>query len=670
MLVKIKSNIFQSEQQNFLESYGATLLEKFEFPADIFKNFDGELVRVRLPEGQSAEEAVARMSQDNRVAFAVTNDIYTLDDFEVQQQPDDLDGRLWGLNNTGQNGGTPDADIDAPEAWSVTTGQNGPLIAILDTGIDYNHPDLKANLWTNPGEIPGDGIDNDGNGVVDDIHGYNAYADNGDPMDAHSHGTHVAGTIGAVGDNGEGVVGVNWHANMMAVKIFDDSGRTSADAIIRGILYATNQGARITSNSWGGGRENQAIMEAFANSPALHIAAAGNSGTDNDRRPHYPSNYDMPNMVAVAATDRNDRLASFSNYGESSVDIAAPGVDIFSTMPGGGYGNKSGTSMATPQVSGAAALILSKYPDLSNQELKERLFKGAEKQVRLDQRVVTGARLNVANSLDIDRLAPATPDDFAVREAHINRVDLGLTATGDDGWCNQADAYDLRMSNSPITSEEEFARATKVEIGKPGPAQQDQVLSVPLTPSTQERQLYFGLKVADNVGNISGLATASTSVPAAHSLYSEGFEGDVSGWQAEGKWGLKEVNGRGKVFTDSPDGNYENNADFSLTSPVIDLAQADDATLLMDARHYMEKGYDRVTLEATGDGGESWQSLKEFSGEAAWHKESIDLSAFDGGQVQLRFRLTTDQSVSKDGFSFDELQIVGNPPPPEPPPES
>ena len=400
-----------SQDGSVIQDFGAKVLYEFDTPGGVHKSDTGEFLHIKLPAGVSVAEAMAALAKDERVAFAEPNNTYGLPEVvegdavatEGAITNDPQVGSLYGLHNTGQTRGTADADIDAPEAWATHTGrtqaQGGTLLAVIDTGIDYNHPDLQNNVWSNPGEIPGDGIDNDGNGVVDDVHGYNAYDNSGDPMDGHSHGTHCAGTIAAEGNNGVGVAGVNHHANLMGVKIFNDAGRTSAAAIIRGIQYSTKMGARITSNSWGGGRANEGIKQAFAESPALHLMAAGNSGTDNDSRPHYPSSYDLPNKIAVAATDHNDNLANFSCYGATSVDIAAPGVNILSTVNGGGYKSYSGTSMATPHVAGAALLVADANPGISNEDLKARLLDGADEKSQLNGKVVTGARLNVANAI-------------------------------------------------------------------------------------------------------------------------------------------------------------------------------------------------------------------------------------------------------------------------------
>ena len=393
------------DEGSVVSDFGATVLGEFDSPGGLSKSAGGEFLHIKLPQGVSVEEAMAAMAKDDRVKFAVPNHTYGLPGGEVSQGiTNDPDAKkLWGLHNEGQTGGKVDADIDAPEAWQIHKGRNqaegGPLIAVIDTGIDYNHPDLKDNMWTNPGEIPGDGKDNDGNGVADDIHGYNAFSNNGDPLDAHGHGTHCAGTIAAVGENGIGVVGVNHRANIMGVKIFNDQGSTNAAAIIRGIQYATRAGARITSNSWGGGGANAGIEQAFKDSPALHIIAAGNSGYDNDKRANYPSNYEGDHIIAVAATDHNDGLARFSQWGKKNVDLGAPGVDILSTVPGNKYDTYSGTSMATPHVAGAAALIASAYPSISNADLRKALLEGADKIPSLDGKVATDGRLNVHNSL-------------------------------------------------------------------------------------------------------------------------------------------------------------------------------------------------------------------------------------------------------------------------------
>ncbi|MBN1224948.1 MAG: S8 family serine peptidase [Candidatus Aminicenantes bacterium] len=247
---------------------------------------------------------------------------------------------LWGLHNTGQFGATPDVDIDAPEAWDINVGSSSVIIGVIDTGIDYNHPDLIPNLWVNPGEIA-DGIDNDGNGYTDDIFGINAIANNGDPIDEHSHGTHVSGTIGAAGNNSLGVAGVNWHVKMIAAKFIDASGwGEDADAIecIDYLLdLKTTYGQNIVAvNASFGGGDYDPVMESAINALGtagiVFCAAAGNDYMDNDVSPHYPSSYTCANIISVTAVDYLG-YQNF-NYGKTSVDLAAPGTDILSTYPG------------------------------------------------------------------------------------------------------------------------------------------------------------------------------------------------------------------------------------------------------------------------------------------------------------------------------------------------
>lgn len=343
--------------------------------------------------------------------------------------------QLWGMQNTGQSGGVPHADINAPAAWDVQTCDHSVIVAVIDTGVDYNHPDLADNIWTNTGEIPGNGIDDDGNGYVDDVHGYDFVHNDGDPMDDHYHGTHVAGTISASGDNYTGVVGVCWHATIMPVKFLDSSGGGYTSNAVSAVLYASQMGARVLSNSWGGGGFSYALQDAIEVSNAdnaLFVAAAGNSGMNNDYYPHYPSSYEVANIIAVAATDRYDNIATFSNYGLQSVDLAAPGVDILSTSPGNGYLTLSGTSMATPHVSGAAAAIVSQNPSLSNADVKNILLNNVDQIASLDGRVLSGGRLNIGRAI-LDAGAAPDPEPEPVVQvggAGVTGITPGIISTG------------------------------------------------------------------------------------------------------------------------------------------------------------------------------------------------------------------------------------------------
>lgn len=288
------------------------------------------LVKAELKAGVAVEDAIAAYERDPMVEYAQPN--YRKRMLKTPNDPSFT--QLWGLNNTGQNGGTVDADIDAPEAWEISTGSSDVVVAVIDSGVDYTHPDLAANMWVNPGEIPGNGIDDDGNGYVDDIHGADTVNNDGDPFDDNDHGTHCAGTIGAKGDDELGVVGVNWNVRIMAIKMLDAEGWGTTESAVKAFEYAQAQGVKLASNSWGGVYSlDQAEYDAIAAFDGLAVFAAGNSSANTDSSPHYPSAYNLPNILAVGATDKNDAKASFSNYGATTVDVFAPGVGIVSTVP-------------------------------------------------------------------------------------------------------------------------------------------------------------------------------------------------------------------------------------------------------------------------------------------------------------------------------------------------
>ncbi|PIK13739.1 S8 family serine peptidase [Halobacteriovorax sp. JY17] len=316
-------------------------------------------------------------------------------------------GQLWGLANTGSNdptgaAGVAGADIDVMKAWSITQGDRRVRIAVIDTGIDYNHPDLKDQMWTNEAELNGEaGVDDDGNGYVDDIHGYDFANNDGDPRDGHSHGTHCAGTIGAA-HNSIGVAGIMADVEFVAIKFLTDSGSGSTEGAIKSIDYATKMNVDLMSNSWGGGGRSQALEDAIqraADKGIVFTAAAGNSSTDNDSRPHYPSNYDVKNVISVAATTSSDSLASFSCYGRNTVHIAAPGHNILSTVKDGGYASYSGTSMATPHVSGAIGLLIAQEGRMDVEELRNRLMATSEPLSALRGKTINAGRLNAYNLL-------------------------------------------------------------------------------------------------------------------------------------------------------------------------------------------------------------------------------------------------------------------------------
>ena len=340
------------------------------------------------------------------VLYAEPNYIYRVN---VEKPNDPKFDSLWGLHNKINR-----ADVDALKAWDITKGSKEVKIAVIDTGIDYMHPDLKDNIWINQKELNGkQGVDDDGNGYVDDIHGYDFAYNDGDPMDKQSHGTHCSGTIAAVHNNSLGVAGVMGQVSLVAVKFLDDRGSGTSENAIRAIDYATKMDVDVMSNSWGGGGRSQAVKEAIERANAkgiIFVAAAGNSGTDNDSKPHYPSNYKVDNVISVAAHNNKDELASFSCYGKKTVHIAAPGENILSTIPGGGYKSYSGTSMATPHVSGAIGLLLSHQPEISVEEVRDRILFTSIPVPSYKRKTITAGRLNAYNLITDIRPPRQAPD--------------------------------------------------------------------------------------------------------------------------------------------------------------------------------------------------------------------------------------------------------------------
>lgn len=357
--------------------------------------------RVRLPETLSVDEAMTRYSKLDGVEHVQPNFYYHL--LLTPNDPQFTASGMYGLTR-----------IAAPSAWDLTTGSSTVVVADIDTGLRYTHEDLAANAWTNPGEIAANNVDDDLNGFIDDVFGADFFFSDADPLDEHGHGTHTAGTIGAVGNNSLGVVGVNWNVKIMAIKIYDNDGfGTTSAMLINAYNYVTmmkNRGIniRVTNNSYGGCDEacgyDQATkdaLDAMGNAGILNVFAAGNDNINNDVTPSYPVSYTSPSVLGVAASTSTDAKAGFSSYGPVSVDLAAPGSGILSTTfaSTSSYGSLSGTSMATPHVAGAAALLAAHNPNLSVASLKATLMNTIDPIAAWSGLIKTGGRLNVDRAL-------------------------------------------------------------------------------------------------------------------------------------------------------------------------------------------------------------------------------------------------------------------------------
>jgi subtilisin family serine protease len=392
LIVKFKPGVLEEEKDKIHLKYESKKLKKF--PSI---NID----YVKLKESSTVEEAIALYLTNPEVEYAEPNFRFSI----LIPPNDPYFSDLWGFNNSGQTGGTPGADIDMLQAWGITTGNSNVVVAIIDTGTDYTHPDLGSNIWTNLGEASGDpNGDDDGNGYVDDFHGIDTYGNDSDPMDDHGHGTHVAGTVGAVGNNGMGVAGVNWDIKLIFCKFLGQDGYGYTVGALECLEYVRalkERGVNIvaTNNSWGGGSYSQALSDAIdaqRQSGILFIAAAGNDNSNNDAWDFYPASYNLPNVLSVAAVDANDSKAWFSNYGRKTVHVGAPGVDIVSLRGNGTdmYGDgqhffpqgnpdaeyyvASGTSMAAPHVTGLVGLIKSQNPERTWIDVKNLILSGSE----------------------------------------------------------------------------------------------------------------------------------------------------------------------------------------------------------------------------------------------------------------------------------------------------
>jgi subtilisin family serine protease len=494
VIVKLKDGTPQTEAASMLQSMNARSVQRFQrIGAEVW-----------TLSGISVADAIRIYHNDPRIEYIEPDLLHQLvRPVEIQSGgfnalndgliPDDHFFPLqWALRNTGQGPflGTAGADIDATRAWTLTTGTD-VLIAIVDTGIDYLHEDLADNIW--------EGI------------GYDFVDDDNDPMDLNGHGTHVAGTVAAVGNNGIGVAGVNWSAKLMAVKVLDDDGWGSTSSIIAGIEYTIEQGVKISNHSWGGSEFQQSIYDAFEaarNAGQLAIAAAGNWEEDTDLYPFYPANFDLDNIIAVASSDYNDMLSDFSNYGRNSVHLAAPGHMIGSTYPDNIYAYMWGTSMAAPHVTGTAGLISSLEPELDYSELQERILRSVDPVPSLGNKTITGGRLNAYFAVTgPDDIPPAIVQDLEVHAIGSNSVTLQWTAVGHDEFEGTATAYDIRYTTEGPITEFTFNDATQI-VDPPIPKESGSTETFIITNLDFNTTYYFALTVSDRWGNVSEVSNS------------------------------------------------------------------------------------------------------------------------------------------------------------------
>jgi len=424
ILVEYKKGLSERSKGMIARQVETDRVKKFE---------DFEIELVELPLDMSVEEGVKKYKFYPKIEVAEPNYYIRLS----ATTPDDTNfSDLWGLNNTGQavNGtsGISDSDMDAPEAWDTTTGSAGVVVALLDSGIDLDHEDLSGNLWTNSGETAGNGTDDDGNGYVDDVDGWDFVNDDNDPNDDNDHGSNMAGIIGAVGDNNKGVCGVSWTVKIMPIKILNVAGTGTVADAISAVNYAADKNVKVMNASWSATSSSAALKSAIEDSGALFVAAAGNDGDGNEAQGWdidtagqeiYPAAEDSSNILAIAAIDQDDALADFSNFGATSVDVASPGKNIYSCDSADSYEFVSGTSAATAYASGLAGLVLAAKSTLTIAQLKDQIANSVDTKLGLNNKVVTGGRINAHGAVT----TPSAPSSLSVTAASSTQNNLSWT---------------------------------------------------------------------------------------------------------------------------------------------------------------------------------------------------------------------------------------------------
>lgn len=553
VLVRYRAETVTSQRTAARSRIAAERVRRFDF-------IDVELLRVT----GDVDAAIRSLEADPNVLYAEPDRLWS-----VAALPDDpAFPQQWNLRNVGQTGGVVGADVDAESAWDIETGDQEVLIGVVDTGIDHGHEDLIDNVWTNPGEIPDNGIDDDRNGWVDDVHGYDFFNDDGDPFDDHGHGTHVAGIIASRGNNARGTAGVMWRARIVGLKFLSSQGVGPTSDAIEAIEYAVKNGIRITNHSWGGFFNSQALYDAIAvagGAGHLVVAAAGNRAIDIDAEPFYPAAYDLPNILSVAATNSQDAFSAFSNRGVVAVDIGAPGEVIMSTFPGNQYGLLSGTSMAAPHASGAAGLLLGRFPTLSAGQIKSLIMTRAEPLPSLAGKVATGARLNLLSTIsDPDSTPPGRVADLGLLDVGSNSATIRWTATGDDGESGRPFNYEVRFATFPIDSANVHLTGRFVVRATHAPGEPETLRVDGLETLTS---YYFAVRAADefnNLGGLSGWVVANTLGPPRAELDPPGIT-------------LALRTGESATRTLTLSNVLEGTLDFTLEAPVFrfpDLAEA------------------------------------------------------------------------------------------------
>ncbi len=679
LLVKATAGTPPARLAEAMRSVGGSLLG--QIPGS-----DVHLVQIPAVDGQSLPAAVEALENlKGLVAYAEPD--YLVHSTATPNDPQ-FAGQ-WSLHNTGQDGGTVDADIDAPEAWEITTGSSSVVVAVLDSGMQHTLADLTANVWRNQAELSGTaGVDDDGNGHIDDIYGWNFLNGNNSTLDSYVHGTHVAGIIGAAGNNGVGVSGVAQQVQLMPVKFLDHNGYGTTSNAIAAINYARSKGAHIINNSWGGQEFSQPLKDAVDAASAegiLSVCAVDNgNGRNEDVTPNYPSGFDSPFLLAVANTTNKDVLFSTSDYGPTTVDLGAPGTNILSMLPNGSHGAFSGTSLAAPHVSGIAALLKAHKPALTAAEIRDIILSSVDVLPSLRGKVATEGRANAANALRVASSIGALP-------AH------GMMAVGFPGGPFSPSTTTYALKNYRATAIDWTASLPEAPWASMSPASgtlapgESAQITVTLNsgaaaapPGAQARVL----TITDTTNHLSITRPVVLDVRIPH-IYSYNLDTDP-GWPREGWWQFGAPSGRGGTgFQSNPDpasaatgsnvlgvflhGNPppEAGGKRSITAGPFDLRGYTETTLkfqrwLNISRPSIDGAH---TVEISNNGGTTWTSLWTDVNSSVydniWRPQSLTLGSAGDNQaaVLIRWTYTTTnlETRSSAGWNIDDIQIEGTP---------
>ncbi len=665
MIIKFKSN-FKSEAVNSkLQDHDLKVQHRHSANGAIFvKNS-----RVNSFSTYDTQIMAQEIADWDDVEYVEANTIITLN--STPQDPDF--SKSWSLHNEGQTGGTTGVDIKAPEAWDINTGSKQIKVAVIDTGVQYDHPDLKNNIWTNPGETGNDSqgkdkatnkTDDDANGYIDDLHGWNFIENNNNVMDKNGHGTHCAGIIGAV-SNQLGIVGVNWNISIVPVRFLGPDGNGTLEDAISSIEYATKIGVNIMNNSWGSSNTSPTMADAIqkaSDKGILFVAAAGNYSDDTDKIPNYPANSTSPNVVSVAAIDHNGNLADFSNFGLKTVHVGAPGQDIYSTWIGSTYKKDSGTSMATPHVAGLAALMLAQK-NRPMAEIKSKLLSSVTPLPSLAGKTVSGGIINAFKALDGEKNPepnpnpnPTTNTDAQVIQVDNVGVDWALVHW-EPKKLNQG--LELRISQSPITTEEEWLAAQQAAylITDSGKAKLSGL------PKGFAGYLSLRMKNAQDTLSPLGIETELKLVPDddGEKQVLDFYDGkSLNRVQAEYPWDIG-ISGSNRFYSYNPGRGY---GEYGFSSLTLSLLPAHKAKSMSFRTWYQMSSGDYGSVDLSYDGW-NWYPLAYLEGESQdWENVNLDLKPFLPENISvstfyIRFQMHNDSGSIANRLTLDEITIFG-----------